>query len=100
MHASHMRLGPFSPLAQLLSEHTAPELLYVASKFASLISHGLSVQLLQEVLPIENAINAATVRNHVHAVVQRIDADLGYEQVFFIMAASETGSSRPSRIGR
>jgi hypothetical protein len=34
--------------------------------------------------PIEHAINAATVRNHVHAVAQRIDAELGDEQVFFI----------------
>jgi hypothetical protein len=74
----------FSPLAHLLSERTAPELLYLESKFASLMSYGLSVQLLQEVLPIEHAINAATVRNHVHDVAQRIDAELGDEQVFFI----------------
>jgi hypothetical protein len=74
----------FSPLAHLLSERTAPELLYLESKFASLMSYGLSVQLLQEVLPIEDAINAATVRNHAHAVGQRIDAELGDEQVFFI----------------
>ena len=32
----------------------------------------------------EHAINAATVRNHVHTVAQRIDAELGDEQVFFI----------------
>jgi len=73
----------FSPLAHLLSERTAPELLYLESKFSSLMSYGLSVQLLQEVLPIEDAINAATVRNHVYAVGQRIDAELGDEQVFF-----------------
>ncbi len=48
------------------------------------MSYGLSVQLLQEVLPIKDAINAATVRNHVHAVGKRIDAELGDEQVFFI----------------
>ena len=47
----------FSPLAQLLSELTAPELLYLETKFSSLMSYGLSVQLLQEVLPIEHAIN-------------------------------------------
>ena len=74
----------FSPLAQLLPERTAPELLYLESKFASLMSYGLSVQLLQEVLPIEHAINAATVRNHVHAIAQSIDAELGDKQVFFI----------------
>ncbi len=30
----------FSPLAQLLSERTAPELLYLETKFASLLSYG------------------------------------------------------------
>ena len=74
----------FSPLAQLLSERTAPELLYLETKFSSLMSYGLSVQLLQEVLPIEDGINAATVRNHAHTVGQRIDTELGDEQVFFI----------------
>ena len=44
----------FSPLAQLLPERTAPELLYLQTKFASLISYGLSVKLLQEVLPLDH----------------------------------------------
>ncbi len=48
------------------------------------MSYGLTVNLLHEVLPIEHAINAATVRNHVHAIAQRIDAELGDELVFFI----------------
>jgi len=74
----------FSPLVQLLSERTALELLYLESKFASLMSYGLTVKLLKEVLPIGQAINATTVRNHVHGVAQRIDGELGEEQVFFI----------------
>jgi len=74
----------FSPLVQLLTERTAPELLYLETKFASLISYGLTVNLLQEVLPIGHAINATTVRNKVHAVGQRIDNELGEERVFFI----------------
>jgi DNA-directed RNA polymerase subunit RPC12/RpoP len=74
----------FSPLSHLLPEHTAPELLYLESKFAALMSYGLSVRLLQEVLPIGQALNPATVRNHVHTVAQRIDAELGDEQLFFI----------------
>ena len=71
-------------LTQLLTECMAPELLYLETKFSALMSYGLSVQPFQEVLPIEHAINAATVRNHVHGVAQRIDAELGDEQVFFI----------------
>ena len=41
----------FSPLAELVPERTAPELAYLESKFAALISYGLSAQLLAEVLP-------------------------------------------------
>jgi hypothetical protein len=74
----------FSPLAQLLSERTAPELLYLESKFASLISYGLTVDLLQEVLPIGQEINAATIRNNMHTVAQRIEDELGEERIFFI----------------
>ena len=74
----------FSPLAQLLNERSSPELLYLETRFASLMSYGLTVNLLQEVLPIDNTINAATVRNKVHDVGRRIDEQLGEERVFFI----------------
>jgi hypothetical protein len=74
----------FSPLVRLLPDHTAPELLYLESKFAALMSYGLSGRLLREVLPIGQALNATTIRNHVQSVAQRIDAELGDEQMFFI----------------
>jgi len=53
----------FSPLAQLLTERTAPELQYLETKFASLMSYGLTVDILQEVLPLGKTINAAMVRS-------------------------------------
>lgn len=74
----------FSPLTTLLTEHTAPELLYLESKFASLVSYGLMADLLQEVLPIGTTANASTIRNHLHRVARRCDADLGAEQAGFI----------------
>jgi hypothetical protein len=74
----------FSPLAQLLTERTAPELQYLETKFASLMSYGLTVDILQEVLPLGKTINAATIRNHVHAVGQRMETGLGNEKAFFI----------------
>jgi hypothetical protein len=74
----------FSPLAHLLPDHTAPELLYLESKFSALMSYGLSVRLLREVLPIGQALNATTIRNHVQSIGERIDAELGDEQMFFI----------------
>jgi hypothetical protein len=39
----------FSPLAELLKERTAPELLYVESKFAALMSYGLAADVLEGV---------------------------------------------------
>ena len=74
----------FSPLAERLPERSTPELLYLETKWASLMSYGVTTKLLDEVLPIGKHVNAATVRNHVHAVAQRTEAELGAEQVFFI----------------
>lgn len=74
----------FSPLAQLLTKRTAPELLYLESKFAALMSYGLTADLLQELLPTGKTINAATIRSNTMAVSRRIDQELGEERVFFI----------------
>jgi hypothetical protein len=42
----------FSPLAKLFTEHTAPELLYLETRWASLVSFGLTTALLKDVLPV------------------------------------------------
>jgi hypothetical protein len=42
----------FSPLTALFTEHTAPELSYQETRWASLVSYGLSADLLKDVLPI------------------------------------------------
>lgn len=73
----------FSPLTQLLSERTSPEYLYLQTKFAALMSYGLSVDLLTEVLPLDGQINISSVRNHVHELGQRLDDQLGEEQLMF-----------------
>lgn len=73
----------FSPLSDLLPERTAPELLYLESQFASLMSYGLSVKLLAEVLPVDERLNAATIRNHTQRLGNRLDAELGEEQFMF-----------------
>jgi hypothetical protein len=70
----------FSPLGELFTERTAPELLYLETRWASLVSFGLTAQLLNEVLPIGSTANACTIRRHLHKVAARHDADLGGEQ--------------------
>jgi hypothetical protein len=72
----------FSPLAEGLSERTAPELLYLQTKWASLMSYGLTVDLIEEVLPI-NA-NVATVYRQMHQAAERTESELGDEQYNFI----------------
>lgn len=67
----------FSPLAQCLPERNSPELLYLETKWASLMSYGLSVDLLQEVLPI--AVSQTTLKRQVRHLAQRCEDELGEE---------------------
>lgn len=73
-----------SPLAELLAERTAPELVYLESKFAGLMSYGLTVGILSEVLPLDADISTTAVRRHVQTIAGRIEGELGEEQFSFI----------------
>ncbi|GEO43390.1 hypothetical protein SAE02_75380 [Skermanella aerolata] len=66
----------FSPLNLLLTERMAPELLYLETCWASLVSYGMTADLLKDVLPIDSTADASTVRRHLHKVAARHDADL------------------------
>jgi acyl-CoA synthetase (AMP-forming)/AMP-acid ligase II len=46
----------YSPLAALLPEHLTPELLFLETKWAALVSYGITAQLLQDVLPIDDTL--------------------------------------------
>lgn len=71
----------FSPVAHLLPERLAPELCYLQTKWASLMSYGLTVDLLEEVLPLKT--NYASVYKHTHQTAKRIESELGEEQFMF-----------------
>ncbi|MEA5598821.1 ISKra4 family transposase [Rivularia sp. UHCC 0363] len=85
----------FSPLSELLPERSSPELLYLESKFASLMSYGLSVQLLAELLPIGASLNAASVRQNLHQVALQLEAELGEEQSVFIEGCPDEWAKLP-----
>jgi hypothetical protein len=74
----------FSPLAELFQEHTAPELLYLEARFAALTSYGVTVVVLGELLPIGAQLNATTVQRHLLRVAERMEQELGEEQVMFV----------------
>jgi len=72
----------FSPLADLLPERTTPELRYLQAKWASLVSYGVTVDLLEEVLPLH--VSQTTLIRHLQQVAERLEGELGDEQAFFI----------------
>jgi hypothetical protein len=73
----------FSPLAAALPERTTPELLYLESKFAGLVSYGLSARWLAETLPIGRPLYASAVRLHAQTTGERLESELGPEQSMF-----------------
>jgi hypothetical protein len=75
--------GPrtFRPAAAWLQgEQTSPELLYLETKWASLIPFAKVADLLKEVLPVGETTNHETVREHLQAVAQRVEDELGEER--------------------
>jgi hypothetical protein len=74
----------FSPLAKRLPERTAPEFQYLQTKWAALMSYGLTSQFLSEVLPLEKTISTATLSRQVYRVAIRADSELGDEQYSFV----------------
>ena len=74
----------FRPLSALLTEPVAPELLYMEAKWSSLVSYGLSLDALQDFLPIDLSLDVKTVRYDTLKVAKRLEAELGDEQSSFI----------------
>ena len=79
-----MRGQASAPLAEPLQERSFPELVYPETKFAALVSYGLTVELLKEVLPISQELSTTAIRQQVRRTAQRLEDDLGEEQDMFI----------------
>jgi hypothetical protein len=69
----------FSPLAKCLPERTSPELAYLETKFAALVSYGLTLKLLKDVLPIGEHLSGTALQNQVRqkVVLQLLDRAKG-----------------------
>ena len=72
--------GPktFRPAAAWLRGTTSPELLYLETKWASLIPFAKVADLLREVLPADA--DDETIRRHVQATAERMEEELGEER--------------------
>lgn len=74
----------FSPLTDLMKEHTSPERFYLETKWASLIPFEKTVSLLKDVLPVDEKLNANSVRNHLLKMADKDEAALDEEQYMFV----------------
>jgi len=82
-----------SPLAERLPERTTPELRYLEAKWAALLPYGVTVDVLEEVLPLHA--NLATVYRHTQQVAERLEGELGDEQPFFIEGCQRDWDALP-----
>ena len=89
----------FSPLTALLPDHISPEMLWLESKWASLVSYGTSVDLLKDVLPIGDQLNAETVRRHLGRVAKRLENELADEQYSFVKTSAYEREQLPNPEG-
>jgi hypothetical protein len=78
------KASSFRPLSALLTESVAPELLYMEAKWSSLVSYGMSLDALQDFLPLDLSLDVKTVRYDTLKVAKRLEAELGDEQSSFI----------------
>src|SRR6266566_1209544 len=74
----------WSPVAALFPERSTPELLYQEARWASLLSYGVTVKFLGDLLPMEHQLSTSTITRHVHQVAERLESELGDEQPSFI----------------
>ena len=95
----HNGKATFSPLKNLIQDHNSPELKYLETKWASLISFGMSVKLLKNVLPIDSKFNTVTLRNHLHDVAERDEANLGEENHMYASGCINEIESLPKPDG-
>jgi len=64
-----------SPLAELLTERTTPELCYLETKWAALISYGMAARVLTDVLPLDQPLHPMTLARQVAQVAERSEAE-------------------------
>jgi hypothetical protein len=70
----------FRPTMSWLQAQTSPELLYLETKWASLIPFAKVADLLREVLPVDDGTNHETIRRHLQETAERMEKALGDER--------------------
>lgn len=81
-HCHDNKNASYSPLSILLPEHVSPELMYMESKWASLMSYDITTNLLSELLPLK--LNHSSVQRDVRKISTRIEKELDKENHIYI----------------
>ena len=89
----------FSPLTVLLPDHIAPELLWLETKWASLVSFGVTADLLKDVLPINERLSPDTIRRHLGRAAARMETELAEERFSFIKTSAYQREQFPNPEG-
>jgi hypothetical protein len=89
----------FSPLTSIIVDHVSPELLWLEAKWASLVSFGVTVKLLHDVLPIGKQLTAETIRRHHGRVATRLENELADERYSYIATSASARSQLPNPEG-
>jgi hypothetical protein len=89
----------FRPLAALLTASVAPELLSREAQWACLVSYGMRLEALQDLLPLALRLDVQTVRYDTRKIAKRLEAELGDEQSGFIEGAPSDWALFPSPEG-
>jgi hypothetical protein len=79
----------FRPIKAWLQGRASPELVYLETKWASLLPFAKVADLLKEVLPVGDSTNQQTICNHLHATAGRIEGELGDERQLNLFEGSE-----------
>jgi hypothetical protein len=73
----------------------APELLFMETKWSSLVSYGLTVEALTDFLPLEVTLDVKTVRHDTLKIAERCEAELGEEHGSFIEGCPRDWANLP-----
>ncbi len=60
----------------------SPELQFLQSKWASLMSYGMTLDLLEDMLPIKT--NIATIFHHTHRTAERLDSEISADRPCYV----------------
>jgi len=78
-----------------MTGRVSPELLYLETKWASLIPFAKVADVLKEALPVGTSTNHETVREHLQATAQRIEEELGEERQLNLFEYREDDGEQP-----